>query len=201
MGEGAERCNAVSRKVFMITERADRYIDYNAVRLRIGIKDLICPRKALWNYKMTLKEYIELYDEIVESKMMYGIGVHSFKNILRIGCEKEVPVEICGRKFYADYVCSDGNRKYVVEIKTKVKSHEWDVVRWQVYAYANALNIEDVLVISVVDNKAYWLKAEWILDKVCEHMRLVEEGKDVPNRGPWCVSCIFRRKCYNAKLV
>jgi len=194
-------------KIERVNMRVDDVVDLDRPHLdRPVAMLLLCPRRAVWESKMTVREFV---NDIDRAKAMIIGGITHSALHFKLQCEKEVPIEVqcCDRvfKFRADAVCEINGEKYVVEVKLTFRNADgWAI--WQLTAYMAFLGIKKGLLIGVRDNVV--LKVElteedmertrrWFL----ENLEAWYLGRDVPKRGKHCDMCAFKLQCMNQRLV
>jgi len=166
---------------------------------------LLCPRRAVWETRMTVREFVMDVDRA--KAMIIGGIVHSalaFKH----DCEKEVPIEVqcCGQtfRFRADGVCTIDGEKYVVEVKLTFRNaNGWAV--WQLTVYMAFLGIKKGLIVGIRDNVV--LKVELTEEDMertkrwfMENLEAWYHGRDIKRPGKHCNTCPFKSRCFNQTL-
>ena len=177
---------------------------------RVGVIDLICPRRAWYAYRMPVKVLVERINEfMVQGQMVHDVVLNQLKEQ---GCRVEVPIEVetqCGiRKFRADAVCGD----LVIELKRSVKPQSvWRLLYlWQLKVYmaltkrrrGALISLEDGRVEYVEYTKAESRHLDEVLERFTNNLNAVCDTRE-PGRhvGVWCKYCEFKSSCFNSRLA
>jgi len=181
-------------------------IDLDAPIRRVGVVDLICPRRGWWAFREPVRT---MGDE------MMAVGVVMHEGVLgqvSDRCEVEKRVEVstsCGvvRRFRADAVCrdEDGGR-FVVEVKKRVNPRYMPLYLWQVRVYMAFLNVERGYLLSVEDGRVYEVSSEGleeVREVFIDNLEKAVCGVGLPGRrvGVWCRLCKYRARCFNGTLL
>jgi len=167
---------------------------------------LLCPRRAVWESRMTVREFIA---DIDRAKAMIIGGIAHSALAFKYDCEKEVPIEVqcCGQtfRFRADAVCNINNEKVVVEVKLTLRNaYYWAL--WQLTAYMSLLGIPKGMLVGLRDGLVYRVEMteedmertrRWFM----ENLEIWYLGKDIKRPGKHCETCPFKARCLNSTLI
>jgi len=194
-------------KIEKVNMRVDDIVDLDRPHIdRPVAMLLLCPRRAVWESRMTLREFVM---DVERAKAMIVGGIAHSALTFRHECEKEVPIEVecCSHvfRFRADAVCNVGSERVVVEVKLTLRNaYYWAL--WQLTVYMSFLGIKKGMLVGLRDNLVYRVELsdedvertqKWFM----ENLEMWYLGKDVKRPGRHCESCPFRMKCLNSTLV
>jgi CRISPR/Cas system-associated exonuclease Cas4 (RecB family) len=179
---------------------------------RIGVIDLICPRRAWRVYRMPVRALVERVNEfMVQGQVVHDVLLAQLKEQ---GCSVEHVIEVetrCGvrRKFRADAVCHD----IVIELKRSAR--QWSVWKylylWQLKVYMALTGRRRGALVSLEDGRVEYVEyagaesrhLDEVLERFIDHLNKAVCSEREPERhiGVWCRYCELRRECFNGRLV
>jgi CRISPR/Cas system-associated exonuclease Cas4 (RecB family) len=171
---------------------------------RVGVVDAICPRRAWFAYRESVRALLDVNEYMIAGKEVHDVVLNQLREQ---GCEVEKAIEVdseCGkRRFRADAVCGG----LIVEIKRKYNASLVPLYLWQLKAYMSLLRIYRGVIVSLLDGYIKYVtisgeEAEEVRRQLMQSLNsMCREEKPERRTGPWCRWCKYNRECLNSKLM